>query len=319
MRGFTLIEVLITVAIITAVSAAGYVAFSKFKGSQAVELTMNEITAVIKDVQKRAVTQQDGKQWGLRFTNSTSTTHSYQVWSGPSYASGTISRTYYLGRGTLFGNPADDLNVDEIFSAISGKLLETRVISLINRRKDGVVGDIILTSRGAITTRKESGLVGYWHFDESTATTTYDASGFANAGTLTNGPAWQSASNCKAGTCLSFDGTNDYVNVIDSASLDITGAITVSAWVYADSYPSTYPTVVAKGNSASAWELDVKNDGTIEWEGFIGGTQRICNGGSFNLNQWVYIVGLFDGSDMKIFVNGSEVKSCSFPGNFEFI
>jgi hypothetical protein len=33
------------------------------------------------------------------------------------------------------------------------------------------------------------------------------------------------------GTCLSFDGTDDYVRVADTAELRITGDIPVSAWI----------------------------------------------------------------------------------------
>jgi len=240
-QGFTLIEVLITVAIVTTISLVGYVGFSKFKGSQAVELTTSEVAAVIKDAQKKAVTQQDGKQWGIRFKNSNS---SYEVFSGPSYASGTVSRTYYLGRNTVFGNPATS-TIDEVFSAISGKLAETRVISLIDQRKDGVVGDIVLTSRGTITTRKESGLVGYWHLDEATSATAYDSSGFTNTGTLYSSstvcgnpptagcPTWQSSASCKAGPCLSFDGVDDYIQLSNLAVNTGSGQQnTVAFWMY---------------------------------------------------------------------------------------
>ncbi|MFA7201518.1 MAG: LamG domain-containing protein, partial [Candidatus Paceibacterota bacterium] len=47
-----------------------------------------------------------------------------------------------------------------------------------------------------------------------------DSSGNNNTGTLTNGPTWQQANNCKTGGCLSFDGVDDYVSVTDSSSLN---------------------------------------------------------------------------------------------------
>ena len=46
--------------------------------------------------------------------------------------------------------------------------------------------------------------------DEEEGTTAYDSQG-TNNGTLVNGPTWQSSSNCVSGSCLSFDGSNDYV------------------------------------------------------------------------------------------------------------
>src|SRR3989344_9109429 len=57
------------------------------------------------------------------------------------------------------------------------------------------------------------GLVGYWPMDEGSGTAAYDASDNNNIGIL-SGPSWGgSTTTCKVGGCLSFDGTNDYVDV----------------------------------------------------------------------------------------------------------
>ena len=70
----------------------------------------------------------------------------------------------------------------------------------------------------------EEGLVGYWNFDDGTAN---DLSLFANHGTLIGGAQIIPPLN----RVLTLDGIDDYVNVADNASLDITDAVTVSAWV----------------------------------------------------------------------------------------
>ena len=75
-------------------------------------------------------------------------------------------------------------------------------------------------------------LVGWWNFDDS-ANRYGDLSGGGNTGTCT-------APGCPApvdgvpgtrGTAMSFDGVDDVVRVPHSASLNITGAITVGAWI----------------------------------------------------------------------------------------
>ena len=63
-----------------------------------------------------------------------------------------------------------------------------------------------------------SGLVGSWHFSEGAGNRTADSSGLGNDGTY-------------KGSSLQFDGVDDYVNVPDSNSLDITGDLSVEAWV----------------------------------------------------------------------------------------
>jgi hypothetical protein len=73
------------------------------------------------------------------------------------------------------------------------------------------------------------GPVGHWTFDEGYGTTAYDESGQGNDGTIT-GALWQDESMCVSGKCLYFDGSNDYVNVTDASTLNITEG-TVAAWV----------------------------------------------------------------------------------------
>jgi uncharacterized protein (TIGR02145 family) len=71
--------------------------------------------------------------------------------------------------------------------------------------------------------------VGWWRFEEQSESTAYDLSGNFNNGTLTNGPVWTTQG--KVGGAVSFDGSDDYIGVLDSESLDITGAVTVKFWV----------------------------------------------------------------------------------------
>jgi hypothetical protein len=71
--------------------------------------------------------------------------------------------------------------------------------------------------------------VGYWKMDENTGTLANDSSGNGNAGTLTNGPTWAAG---KSGSAVNFNGSNSYIDVPNSSSLNITGSsLSLSAWV----------------------------------------------------------------------------------------
>ncbi|MHA1289084.1 MAG: DUF2341 domain-containing protein, partial [Candidatus Thorarchaeota archaeon] len=72
------------------------------------------------------------------------------------------------------------------------------------------------------------GLVGYWAFEEGYGQTAYDASGNGNDGTLHNGPEWTQG---KVGGALSFDEDDEYIEISDTDSLDISDAITIGAWI----------------------------------------------------------------------------------------
>jgi hypothetical protein len=118
------------------------------------------------------------------------------------------------------------------------------------------------------------GRVFEWNFDEGAGTTTVDKTG-TNTGTLINGPAWKSGSNCVSGSCLEFDGSNDYVSVPDVPSLEIAGNLTLSFWVKPDVLSNNFMPIVTK-EYAKEWlvAVDVRSgiktlawrhgDGTVE-------------------------------------------------------
>eukprot|EP01105_Mastigella_eilhardi_P008980 TRINITY_DN2146_c0_g1_i1.p1 TRINITY_DN2146_c0_g1~~TRINITY_DN2146_c0_g1_i1.p1 ORF type:complete len:621 (-),score=145.22 TRINITY_DN2146_c0_g1_i1:1082-2731(-) len=78
-----------------------------------------------------------------------------------------------------------------------------------------------------------SGLAGSWAFDDSDGSSAVqDSSGHGNTGTAFNTQRL-SASDCRKGGCLSFDGVSSYVLVAHSQSLNTSSwsGVTLEAWV----------------------------------------------------------------------------------------
>lgn len=304
--GFTLIEVLVVVTVGAVITVGGFVMFSQYRKDQNVKLTTSELSSAIREVQRRSVTQQDGKQWGIRFSNSVDDT--YQTWSGLTYASGTMDQTYNLKRGVQFGNPPSGSAFDFIFQAVTGIFGEKKIIS-VTSGSNSIVGDIILNTLGKSTTRIERGLVGYWHFDEGTSTVAYDASGNGNSGTLTNGPTWQSGTNCKAGNCLSFDGTDDYV-IVGNDKFKYQDNFSVSAFFKITSLPSNGGVCASRHpiiyNHDYGYNLLVNNIGRVAWQ--------IYNTSSLNKTvqslssvvgaSYFHAVGIKNGTTITLYING---------------
>ncbi|MEM5812018.1 MAG: LamG domain-containing protein [Candidatus Aenigmatarchaeota archaeon] len=92
----------------------------------------------------------------------------------------------------------------------------------------------------------QSGLVGYWPFDEGSGVIAYDLSGYGNNGTLQNGPQWVDG---KLGKALSFDGVDDHVNLGPRPMLDFLNNFTMCTWF----------------NHISGSGILVNNEGKYEW------------------------------------------------------
>ena len=150
-----------------------------------------------------------------------------------------------------------------------------------------------------------NGLVGYWKFDETSGATSTDSSGNGNNGT------WVGTSNHwttgKIGGAGQFSGSVDSVWVTGASKLNITGPITFSVWINTNStYPSNYG-MLFEGSDLNSY-LTV-SDGNINLSLSVGGIRYTLNswiggGSGIPVNTWSYAAATWDGSTMKIYVNG---------------
>jgi YD repeat-containing protein len=91
------------------------------------------------------------------------------------------------------------------------------------------------------------GLVAAYGFDEGSGSAVADSSGEGNDGTV-SGASWTEG---RFGAALEFDGADDYVEIPDDDSLDLTDSFTVSAWVKLDELHGTWQQVLYKEHSGS--------------------------------------------------------------------
>jgi hypothetical protein len=138
-------------------------------------------------------------------------------------------------------------------------------------------------------------------------TTWTDLSGNNNHGTLINGPTYSSTN---SGSIV-LDGSNDYIDFGNSASLRAIGGttnITVSAWVYYSAYGGggqSYSVITVKG-SLGTWTWLMENYLDKFWFriGAGGADVSVSDVSTHQLNVWYNVVGTYDGSNMRLYVNG---------------
>jgi prepilin-type N-terminal cleavage/methylation domain-containing protein len=121
-RGFTLIEVIIVLAIVVVVGL--FIVFNLFGGDKQEDLnsTVSQIVASLRQAQSQAMAQSQNAVWGVHFMNATSTGSYYALFSGSSYASGTVQGRYPLPPtvGYVTSTLSSGSFLDITFSGITG-------------------------------------------------------------------------------------------------------------------------------------------------------------------------------------------------------
>ncbi len=155
--------------------------------------------------------------------------------------------------------------------------------------------------------------VATWPLNEGSGTVVHDTSFHGNTGALQgSGASWSAG---RFGKALTFAGTSGDVNVPDNSLLEPASQLTVSAWVKASSSPGNFDYIVDKGATgcltasyglytgpAGGLIFYVSNDGLIGIHSPDAGT-GVWDG------KWHSVVGTYDGSSVRLYVDGIEVGS----------
>ena len=140
-----------------------------------------------------------------------------------------------------------------------------------------------------------------------------DYSIFQNNGTLGGGdllqmPAWNYSG--KVGGCYSFDGVDNYILVPDDDSLD--GFSSMSVFFWAEPIESSISEMIIKHLSTQSnvnWEVF---QSSLNIAGRIVGTTVTCTttGNLFTVDNWHYVGMTWNGTQIKMYIDGDEITSC---------
>lgn len=157
------------------------------------------------------------------------------------------------------------------------------------------------------------GLVAAYDFNAGTGTSVSDVSGNGNTGTIVNAT-WTTSG--KYGSALSFNGTNAQVVINDAASLHLSAALTLEAWVNPSSAPTGWQDVIYKPLDNYFLEASSTNGNKPGTGVLLTSNAEPLAYGSAQLaaNTWTHLAMTYDGTTLKIYVNGALVTSTAQSG-----
>lgn len=162
-----------------------------------------------------------------------------------------------------------------------------------------------------------TGQVGWWRFDGSSL----DSSGLNNNGTFFGGtPNYVAGVN---GLALELDGLDDFVRVANNASLNPPAALSLAAWArirpfggsgsdpiidkaYFSHNPPYYQYQL--GVTGSQYSVSQRSLSFVASTS-TGNAGAGSNGPGYTTGIWAFIVGTFDGSVAKFYINGELVSA----------
>jgi hypothetical protein len=119
------------------------------------------------------------------------------------------------------------------------------------------------------------------------------------------------------GQAFSLDGTGSYIRIADSPSLHFTKAMTIEAWLFVTSLGANQ-VVLAKWDwtypdAQKSYTTWMQPDGRIGFgvcdDGYCpqepgGASGTVVSTNSIPVNQWTHFAATYDGSALRIYVNG---------------
>ena len=162
-----------------------------------------------------------------------------------------------------------------------------------------------------------SGYKGIWHMgDASSPATDSTSNGYDAAGTAVYGATGEIDS------AIDFNGSSHYLT---SSTINLSGsAITMSAWINADSFQSAWPyisTIAGAEEPADTALLRIGDGGLannkVQFVLYFGSGQVKLDGiTGLSADTWYYVTATYDGSNMRIYINGSQDNSSAQTGSF---
>lgn len=219
-------------------------------------------------------------------------------------------------------------SLNHIWIRGGGNYIDEKLIYEMSENTNQDLPEITLMSDGAqwyslqkhsdVGNLASNNLIVWNKLDESSGTTVKDSSSSTSVldGTLIGSTFSENTQLGKVHRSINLDGTDDYIEIPDDSSLDISQNITISLWFNVDEYVNTFPTLCAKGSQNYRLYL---TSGTQRIQARFSGLSHLNSSFVFNEDTWYHVVVTFNGFDKKLYINGTldthETESATITTN----
>jgi len=122
----------------------------------------------------------------------------------------------------------------------------------------------------------------------------------------------------KINDALTFNGSTDIIIVPDSASLDVTNAVSFSFWVYLNAYPAVTARIFSKWQASDlSYLIEIQPTGSVGLAYSTTGSNVLAGAGKGNipLSTWTHVVIINNGVNSKAYID-NEGGTAGAGGSF---
>ncbi len=343
LKGFTILQMILTVALIAILASIVFIAINPGKNFAETrnEQRASDLKSLTNGLQQYTVNNQGqsfpGMDNNLRIIGTATTgcamactivnaqgdpvnDYSYTANTASAFNAGTYSNTTFnttnqtlelnaAGKTARFGSytsPIIDATSPANWSLLQWAPLDKYNFPLPNNKATVDTG-----AAGVINMSNNQLLL---HLDGLASAPATDSSGTGNNGTNFN----TSSVNGRLDKAMQFNGSSSYIRVPNNASLNPVSNLTVEAWVKWNITPSTgspWAQILSK-NGDSQYQLQhSQTNSAFEFALQTSVTRRYLLSTTHPAQGvWYHIVGTYDGTSTKLFVNGVQENSITQTG-----
>jgi len=164
----------------------------------------------------------------------------------------------------------------------------------------------------------DSSLVMYLPLDENNGNVANDLSKYKNNAVLKGKPAWVPGK-YNSGVQIS---ANNWLEVKDADSLDLTDGITINCWVLINGLTGDHQSAVEKGTVWGPGEYNLlpcynPESVLLQMNDLPDNCDDEALGGKVDDKEWHHIAGMYDGKMIRIYIDGKESASLACSGELE--